>query len=58
MERLEKNETYPYESLKELTRTNKEITQDSIRVFIDNLNIDSKIKAELKKITPFNYSGI
>tara|TARA_X000001036_G_scaffold96235_1_gene89027 strand:- start:75 stop:581 length:507 start_codon:yes stop_codon:yes gene_type:complete len=48
----------PYESLKELTRTNKEITQDSIRVFIDNLNIDSKIKAELKKITPFNYSGI
>lgn len=48
----------PYEALKELTRTNESITQESIHSFIENLEIDSKIKAELKTITPFNYTGI
>ncbi len=48
----------PYEALKGLTRTNQEINQDSLLTFIDALEIDTKIKAELKKITPFNYTGI
>ena len=48
----------PYEALKELTRTNELINQASIHNFIDQLEIDSKIKAELKTITPFNYTGI
>ncbi len=48
----------PYEALKELTRTNEIINQSSIHSFIDQLEIDSKIKAELKTITPFNYTGI
>jgi adenylosuccinate lyase len=48
----------PYEALKGLTRTNQEINQDSLHTFIDALEIDTKIKAELKKITPFNYTGI
>ena len=48
----------PYETLKELTRTNEVINQESIHSFIDQLEIDSKIKAELKTITPFNYTGI
>ena len=48
----------PYEALKELTRTNEIINQASIHSFIDQLEIDSKIKAELKTITPFNYTGI
>jgi len=48
----------PYEALKELTRTNEVINQASIHSFIDQLEIDSKIKAELKTITPFNYTGI
>jgi adenylosuccinate lyase len=48
----------PYEALKELTRTNEVINQVSIHSFIDQLEIDSKIKAELKTITPFNYTGI
>ena len=48
----------PYEALKELTRTNEVINQASIHSFIDQLEIDSKIKAELKIITPFNYTGI
>lgn len=48
----------PYEALKELTRTNEVINQASIHSFIDQLAIDSKIKAELKTISPFNYTGI
>ena len=48
----------PYEALKELTRTNEAVTQASMHAFIDQLDIDSKVKAELKTINPFNYTGI
>ena len=48
----------PYEALKGLTRTNQEINQESLHNFINELDIDTKIKVELRKITPFNYTGI
>jgi adenylosuccinate lyase len=48
----------PYEALKNLTRTNKLLTHEDIIQFIDNLEINSKVKAKLKKITPYNYTGI
>lgn len=48
----------PYEALKELTRTNDVINQEAIHRFVDQLEIDSKIKAELKTISPFNYTGL
>lgn len=48
----------PYEALKELTRTNEQITQEKIHLFIDTLNVNDDIKAELKLITPDNYTGI
>ncbi|MBT3622407.1 MAG: adenylosuccinate lyase [Flavobacteriales bacterium] len=48
----------PYEALKELTRTNSVINAESIAAFIDTLNVDDKIKSELKAITPSNYTGI
>ncbi len=48
----------PYETLKELTRTNQAITEKSIADFIDNLNVSEAIKEELKKITPHTYTGI
>ncbi|EOZ97039.1 Adenylosuccinate lyase [Indibacter alkaliphilus LW1] len=48
----------PYEALKELTRTNTKITEDSIQNFIETLNISDAVKAELKQISPFNYTGI
>lgn len=48
----------PYEALKELTRKNEKVTEQSIAGFIDNLNVSDAIKAELKAITPFNYTGI
>lgn len=48
----------PYEALKGLTRTNEGITAESIRRFIDTLNVSDAVKAELKQITPHNYTGI
>jgi adenylosuccinate lyase len=47
----------PYEALKELTRTNSAITSESISVFIDTLEVNEQIKAELKGISPSNYIG-
>jgi adenylosuccinate lyase len=48
----------PYEALKDLTRGNNSITKESIAVFIDGLKVDAKVKEELKKITPANFTGI
>ncbi|MBX3164254.1 MAG: adenylosuccinate lyase [Bacteroidetes bacterium] len=48
----------PYEALKDLTRTNAQITQQSLHEFINTLNVSDSIKEELKKITPHNYTGI
>lgn len=47
----------PYEMLKELTRTNTHIDQKAISSFIDKLNVPAKVKTELNKITPSNYTG-
>lgn len=48
----------PYEALKALTRTNSTINQQSIKVFINSLEMPREIKDELHAITPFNYTGI
>ncbi len=48
----------PYEKVKELTRTNSVINQETISNFINNLNIGEHIKKELNKISPKNYTGI
>jgi adenylosuccinate lyase len=48
----------PYEALKDLTRTNEKITQDSIAKFIEGLDVSDDIKQELKQISPFNYTGL
>ena len=48
----------PYEALLELTRTHEKITGEKIATFIDTLNISDTLKAELKNITPSNYTGI
>ena len=48
----------PYEVLKGLTRTNAEINAESIADFIDDLEVSDSIKAELKNISPSNYTGI
>ncbi|WP_257670551.1 adenylosuccinate lyase [Parapedobacter tibetensis] len=48
----------PYETLKELTRTNEAITQEAIAAFVDTLNVSDAVKAELKAITPWSYTGV
>jgi adenylosuccinate lyase len=47
----------PYETLKELTRTNSHIDHKAISSFIETLNVPAKVKDELSKITPSNYTG-
>ena len=47
----------PYEALKGLTRTNTKITEQTIKDFIETLNVSEEIKSELRKITPYNYTG-
>lgn len=49
---------HPYEALKALTRTNKTITEESIKNFIEELNVSEEVKQELRAITPHNYTGI
>jgi len=47
----------PYEALKDLTRTNEKITGETIRRFIDTLDVSDAVKDEMKSVTPFNYTG-
>jgi adenylosuccinate lyase len=47
----------PYEVLKDLTRVNGGITRESMHKFVDGLKIAASVKKELKKITPYNYTG-
>ena len=46
----------PYEKLKELTR-GKRVNGDSMREFINNLELSDEIKAELCLLTPAGYIG-
>lgn len=48
----------PYEALKDLTRTNEGVTRETIARFVDGLDVDDAVKAELKQISPANYTGI
>ncbi|MDE7443151.1 MAG: adenylosuccinate lyase [Muribaculaceae bacterium] len=47
----------PYETLKQLTRVNTHITQESIASFIETLEVPESVKAELRCITPSTYTG-
>ncbi len=48
----------PYEALKELTRTNKQINAKTMAEFIDQLDVSIDIKQELKLLTPQTYTGV
>lgn len=48
----------PYETLLELTRKNERIDERKIRNFIETLDVDQKVKDELREITPYTYTGI
>lgn len=49
---------HPYEALKALTRTNQAITEESIKTFIEELNVCEDVKKELRVITPRTYTGV
>lgn len=49
---------HPYEALKALTRTNRKITAEVIREFVEGLEVSEQVKAELLSITPHNYTGV
>jgi adenylosuccinate lyase len=46
----------PYEKLKELTR-GKGIDADSMRTFIDGLDVPADAKQRLRALTPAGYIG-
>lgn len=48
----------PYETLKQLTRTNATVTAESIAEFIDTLAVSDAVKAELHALTPGTYTGV
>lgn len=49
---------HPYEALKALTRKNERVTEQTIHTFIESLNVSNKVKEELRRITPANYTGV
>lgn len=48
---------HPYETLKQLTRTNAAVTAESISAFIDTLEVSDSVKAELHALSPSTYTG-
>jgi adenylosuccinate lyase len=48
----------PFEALKTLTRTQGGINARAIAEFIAGLDVSDTVKAELKAVTPHNYTGI
>jgi adenylosuccinate lyase len=48
----------PYEALKQLTRGANGVNQASMHAFIDELSVSEKVKKELRRITPHNYTGV
>jgi adenylosuccinate lyase len=48
----------PYEALKQLTRTNTKMTEETIHEFIKTLDVSDAVKEELMAITPWNYTGM
>lgn len=54
-----RRESYPqpYEALKELTRGKGGINAETMRAFIDGLEVPENIKAELRAVTPQGYVG-
>ena len=48
----------PYETLKQLTRTNAQVNHQSIAEFIDTLEVSEEVKQELRTLSPHTYTGI
>ncbi len=49
---------HPYEALKALTRTGTGIDEETIRNFIEKLEVSESVRQELRSITPHSYTGM
>ena len=60
MQTILRREAYPnpYEALKALTRTGGHITEQTIKEFVEGLDVEESVKTELRAITPHNYVGM
>lgn len=47
----------PYEALKELTRTNEQVTAETISRFVESLSVSESVKDELRNLNPHSYTG-
>ena len=47
----------PYEALKALTRTGKGISEETIKDFIETLDVSDAVRNELRLISPHTYTG-
>ena len=47
----------PYEALKQFTR-GRELTLESLRAFVDGLDVADSVKEELRALTPAAYTGL
>ena len=48
----------PYETLKALTRTGAAIDEKTISDFIDTLEVSENVKAQMRSVTPWTYTGL
>lgn len=48
----------PYETLKDLTRKHSTIDRQTLKDFVETLDIPARAKEELLQLTPWNYTGI
>jgi adenylosuccinate lyase len=60
MQTILRREAYPnpYEALKALTRTVGHINEQTIKEFVEGLDVSESVKDELRVITPHNYTGM
>lgn len=49
---------HPYEALKQLTRTGRAMDENTIRTFVNSLELSDAVKEEILSITPLNYLGL
>ncbi len=52
------NYPHPYETLKNLTRGNREINQATLTAFVEELNLSEAVKEELRALRPATYIGV
>jgi adenylosuccinate lyase len=48
----------PYETLKQLTRTNSKVNAQTIADFVETLDVADDVKQRIRNITPNNYVGL